>query len=39
MRDAHLRPIHIELVVDVFLNTGGGGRRQRHHGHLRELLA
>lgn len=35
----HLWLSHIQLVVDVFLNTGGGGSCQGHHGHLRKLLA
>lgn len=34
----HLRPSHIQLVEDVFLNTGGGGGCQGHHRHIGELL-
>lgn len=34
----HLRPYHIQLVEDVFLNTGGGGGRQGDHRHAGELL-
>lgn len=34
----HLRPGHIELVEDVFLNTGGGSGCQGHHRHFGELL-
>lgn len=38
MEHVHLRPSHIQLVEDVFLNAGGGSGRQGHHWHLRELL-
>lgn len=38
MEHIHLRPGHIQLVEDVFLNTGGGGGRQRHHRHVGEPL-
>ena len=38
MEDVHLWPSHIQLVEDVFLNTGGGSGRQGHHQHVGELL-
>lgn len=34
----HLRPSHIQLVQDVFLNTGGSSGCQGHHWHFGELL-
>lgn len=34
----HLWPSHVQLVEDVFLNTGGGGGCQGHHWHFGELL-
>lgn len=39
IRHVHLWLSHIQLVVDVFLNTGGRRCCQGHHGHLRKLLA
>lgn len=38
MGHVHLRPSHIQLVEDVFLNTGGGSGCQGHHRHAGELL-
>lgn len=38
VKHVHLGPSHVQLVEDVFLDAGGGGRRQGHHRHLGELL-
>lgn len=38
MEDVHLWTSHIELVEDVFLNTGCSGGCQGHHRHFGELL-